>query len=43
MYRIAILGTENLHAINFAQLINGGHPMREGLAYGDMKVIGAYG
>ncbi len=43
MYKIAILGSENSHAINFAQLINGGHPMREGRGYSDFKVIGAYG
>lgn len=43
MYKIAILGTENSHAINFAKLIGGGHPMRGGRAYADFKVIGAYG
>ena len=32
MYKVAILGTENSHAINFAKLINGGHPSRDGRA-----------
>lgn len=43
MYKIAILGTENSHAINFAKLINGGHEMRGGKGYDDFRVIGAYG
>ncbi len=43
MYKIAILGSENSHAINFAKLINGGHFMRNGRPYADFKVIGAYG
>lgn len=43
MYKVAILGTENSHAINFAKLINGGHPSRDGRGCPDFKVIGAYG
>lgn len=43
MYSIAILGSENSHAINFAKLYNGGHPMRNGIGYHDIRVIGAYG
>ena len=43
MYKVAILGSENSHAINFAKLINGGHRMRDGRSYTDFKVIGAYG
>jgi Predicted dehydrogenases and related proteins len=43
MYKIAILGTENSHALNFAKLINGGHPMRNGRGYADFKVVGVYG
>jgi len=43
MYKIAILGTENSHAINFAKLINGGHPARDGKGYPDFRVVGCYG
>jgi len=43
MYKVAILGTENSHAFNFAQLINGGHPQRGGRGISDFRVIGAYG
>jgi hypothetical protein len=43
MYKVAILGTENTHALNFAKLINGGHSMRENRGYSDIEVVGAYG
>lgn len=43
MYKVAILGTENSHALNFAQLINGGHNMRDNRGYSDIEVVGAYG
>ena len=43
MIQIAVLGTENSHALHFAQLMNGGHPMRNGKPYPDLRVVGAYG
>lgn len=43
MYQIAILGTENSHAIHFAKLIAGGHPQRRGLPVADFHVAGCYG
>jgi len=42
MYRIAILGTENSHALTFAKLIN--LPGADGKKpFPDMDVIGVYG
>lgn len=43
MYKVTILGTENSHALNFVQLINGGHPQRNGEPVSDFKVCGIYG
>lgn len=41
--RVAILGTENSHALHFAQLINGGHPARGGRPFPGFRVTCAYG
>jgi|GEM_PF-234589 len=43
MYKVTIVGTENSHAINFAQLINGGHAQRNSLPVEDFRVCGIYG
>jgi predicted dehydrogenase len=43
MYKAVVLGTENSHALQFARLINGGHPSRGGRGYADFRVTGAYG
>lgn len=43
MFKVAILGTENSHALNFAQLINGLHPMRGYIGHEDVEIVGAYG
>lgn len=43
MYKIAIVGSENSHAINFAKLINGGHAMRGGRGIEGFNVFGAFG
>ena len=41
--RVAILGTENSHALAFGQLINGGHPLRGGRPTPGFRVTSAYG
>jgi hypothetical protein len=43
MYRVTIAGTENSHAINFVQLINGGHPQRNSAPVDGFRVCGIYG
>lgn len=43
MYNIAILGTENSHAMNFAQLIKGIFPAQYGLSMSDFNIVGIYG
>lgn len=41
MYKIALLGTENTHAMNFAKIVKGGYGLGDG--YPDFEIIGAYG
>lgn len=41
MYKIAFLGSENTHAMNFAKIVKGGYGLGDG--YPDFEIVGAYG
>ena len=41
MYKIAFLGSENSHAMNFAKIVKGGYGLGDG--YPDFEIVGAYG
>ncbi len=43
MYKIAILGTENTHALEFAKTIHKGSPALGGIPYNDFEVVGICG
>ncbi|MBQ8004425.1 MAG: Gfo/Idh/MocA family oxidoreductase [Oscillospiraceae bacterium] len=43
MYKIALLGTENTHAREFAKIIHKGHSALGGIPYEDFEVVGICG
>ena len=43
MWKVGIIGTENLHAMAFAKILNLPDPQTGKRPYGDIRVVGVYG